>query len=101
MKLKEYLHYLVDDEPVTIIDADSNEYWRDRVHFLDKTIVPKEVLDLEVRKFGGDTYFPGEFCPEEEGDWYDAWEDWFGCVQFYVEGFQEVKEKLKLKETVK
>ena len=54
-----------------------------------------------MRKFGGDKYFPGEFCPEEERDFYDSWEDWFGCVKFYVEGFQEVKEKLKLKETVK
>lgn len=31
MKLKEYLRYLVEDEPVTIIDAESDEYWRDKV----------------------------------------------------------------------
>lgn len=29
------------------------------------------------------------------------YEDWYGCVQFYVEGYQKVKEKLKLKEIVK
>lgn len=101
MKLKEYLRYLVEDEPVTIIDAESDEYWRDRVHFLDKTLIPKEVLDLEVRKFGGDTYFLGDFCSEEDRDMYDAWEDRSGCVEFYVEGYQKVKERLKLKETVK
>ena len=106
MKLKEYLYYLIASEPVTIADADVveelNRRWFDGVTtFADKTLIPKEVLDLEVRKFGGDTYFPGEFCPEEDRDMYDAWEDWYGCVQFYVEGYQKVKDKLKLKETVK
>ena len=106
MKLKEYLYYLIASEPVTIADAEVAEQlsrrWFDGVTtFADKTLIPKEALDLEVRKFGGDTYFPGDFCPEEEKDFYDAWEDWFGCVQFYVEGYQKVKEKLKLKEIVK
>lgn len=106
MKLKEYLYYLIASEPVTIADADVveelNRRWFDGVTtFADKTLIPKEVLDLEVRKFGGDTYFPGNFCSEEE-DWlYDSYEDWFGCVEFYVEGYQKVKERLKLKEIVK
>ena len=106
MKLKEYLYYLIASEPVTIADADVveelNRRWFDGVTtFADKTLIPKEVLDLEVRKFGGDTYFPGNFCSEEEEWLYDSYEDWFGCVEFYVEGYQKVKEKLKLKELVK
>lgn len=106
MKLKEYLYYLIASEPVTIADADVveelNRRWFDGVTtFADKTLIPKEVLDLEVRKFGGDIYFPGDFCSEEDRDMYDAWEDWFGCVEFYVDGYQKVKERLKLKETVK
>jgi hypothetical protein len=105
MKLKEYMYYLIASEPVTIRDAEADErpyrYWFEgSTTFADKTLIPKEVLDLEVRKFGGDTYFPGTFCPEEDGWLYDAYEDWRGCVQFYVDGFQEVKDKLKLKETV-
>ena len=106
MKLKEYLYYLIASEPVTIADADVVEdlsrRWFDGVTtFADKTLIPKEVLDLEVRKFGGDTYFPGNFCSEEEEWLYDSYEDWYGCVEFYVEGYQKVKERLKLKETVK
>ena len=106
MKLKEYLYYLIANEPVTISDADVVEdlsrRWFDGVTtFADKTLIPKEVLDLEVRKFGGDTYFPGNFCSEEEEWLYDSYEDWYGCVEFYVEGYQKVKERLKLKETVK
>lgn len=106
MKLKEYLYYLIASEPVTIADAEVveelNRRWFDGVTtFADKTLIPKEVLDLEVRKFGGDTYFPGDFCPEEDEWLYDSYEDWYGCVQFYVEGYQEVKEKLKLEEIVK
>ena len=106
MKLKEYLYYLIASEPVTIADADVveelNRRWFDGVTtFLDKTLIPKEVLDLEVRKFGGDTYFPGNFCSEEEQWLYDSYEDWYGCVEFYVEGYQKVKERLKLKEIVK
>ena len=106
MKLKEYLYYLIANEPVTIADADVVEdlsrRWFDGVTtFADKTLIPKEVLDLEVRKFGGDTYFPGNFCSEEEEWLYDSYEDWYGCVEFYVEGYQKVKERLKLKETVK
>ena len=106
MKLKEYLYYLIASEPVTIADADVveelNRRWFDGVTtFADKTLIPKEVLDLEVRKFGGDTYFPGNFCSEEEEWLYDSYEDWFGCVEFYVEGYQKVKERLKLKELVK
>lgn len=106
MKLKEYLYYLIASEPVTIADADVveelNRRWFDGVTtFADKTLIPKEVLDLEVRKFGGDTYFPGNFCSEEEQWLYDSYEDWFGCVEFYVEGYQKVKERLKLKEIVK
>lgn len=64
--------------------------------FADKTLIPKEVLDLEVRKFCGSTYYPGNFCSEEEECFYDTYEDWYGCVHFYVEGFKEVKEKLRL-----
>lgn len=106
MKLKEYLYYLIASEPVTIADADVVEElsrrWFDGVTtFADKTLIPKEVLDLEVRKFGGDTYFPGNFCSEEEQWLYDSYEDWYGCVEFYVEGYQKVKERLKLKEIVK
>ena len=106
MKLKEYLYYLIASEPVTIADADVveelNRRWFDGVTtYLDKTLIPKEVLDLEVRKFGGDTYFPGNFCSEEEQWLYDSYEDWYGCVEFYVEGYQKVKERLKLKEIVK
>lgn len=106
MKLKEYLYYLIANEPVTIADADVveelNRRWFDGVTtFADKTLIPKEVLDLEVRKFGGDTYFPGNFCSEEEEWLYDSYEDWYGCVEFYVEGYQKVKERLKLKEIVK
>lgn len=106
MKLKEYLYYLIASEPVTIADAEVVEElsrrWFDGVTtFADKTLIPKEALDLEVRKFGGDTYFPGNFCSEEEEWLYDSYEDWFGCVQFYVEGYQKVKDKLKLKEIVK
>ena len=106
MKLKEYLYYLIASEPVTIADADVveelNRRWFDGVTtFADKTLIPKEVLDLEVRKFGGDTYFPGDFCSEEEEWLYDSYEDWYGCVEFYVEGYQKVKERLKLKKLVK
>ena len=106
MKLKEYLYYLIASEPVTIADADVVEdlsrRWFDGVTtFADKTLIPKEVLDLEVRKFGGDTYFPGNFCSEEEEWLYDSYEDWYGCVEFYVEGYQKVKERLKLKKIVK
>ena len=106
MKLKEYLYYLIASEPVTIADADVVEElsrrWFDGVTtFADKTLIPKEVLDLEVRKFGGDTYFPGNFCSEEEEWFYDSYEDLYGCVEFYVEGYQKVKERLKLKELVK
>ena len=106
MKLKEYLYYLIASEPVTIADAEVVEElsrrWFDGVTtFADKTLIPKEALDLEVRKFGGDTYFPGNFCSEEEEWLYDSYENWYGCVQFYVEGYQKVKEKLKLKEIVK
>ena len=106
MKLKEYLYYLIASEPVTIADADVVEdlsrRWFDGVTtFADKTLIPKEVLDLEVRKFGGNTYFPGNFCSEEEEWLYDSYEDWYGCVEFYVEGYQKVKERLKLKELVK
>ena len=106
MKLKEYLYYLIANEPVTIADADVVEElsrrWFDGVTtFADKTLIPKEVLDLEVRKFGGDTYCPGNLCSEEEEWLYDSYEDWYGCVEFYVEGYQKVKERLKLKELVK
>lgn len=106
MKLKEYLYYLIANEPVTIADADVVEElsrrWFDGVTtFADKTLIPKDVLDLEVRKFGGNAYFPGNFCSEEEQWLYDSYEDWYGCVEFYVEGYQKVKERLKLKEIVK
>lgn len=106
MKLKECLYYLIANEPITIKDAEADErplrYWLEgSTTFADKTLIPKEVLDLEVRKFGGDTYFPGYFCSKEDEWLYDPYEDWRGCVQFYVEGYQKVKEILKLKEIVK
>lgn len=107
MKLKEYMYYLIASEPVVIRDADIDEdtsplRWFEKcTTFADKTLIPKEVLNLEVRKFGGDTYYPGNFCPEEDEWLYDSYEDWYGCVQFYVEGFQEIKDKLKLGDTVK
>lgn len=104
MKLKEYLYNLVADQPVSVEDADedANTYWLNReTTFADKTLIPKEMLDLEVRKFCGNTYYPGDFCPEEEECFYDTWEDWYGCVKFYIEGFKKVKDKLGLKEVVK
>lgn len=107
MKLKEYMYYLIASEPVVIRDADIDEdtnplRWLEKcTTFADKTLIPKEVLNLEVRKFGGDTYYPGNFCPEEDEWLYDSYEDWYGCVQFYVEGFHEIKDKLKLGDTVK
>ena len=106
MKLKEYLYYLIANEPVIIRDAEMGEdfirHWFEGfTKFADKTLIPKEVLNLEVRKFGGDLYFPGDFCSEDEAFLYDEYEDWCGCVTFYVEGFQKVKDKLKLGDTVK
>ena len=65
MKLKEYLYYLIASEPVIIRDAETGEdfirHWFEGfTKFADKTLIPKEVLNLEVRKFGGDLYFPGD-----------------------------------------
>lgn len=99
MKLKEYLYYLVADSSVSIVDADIEKDWLDGVLFYDKTLIPKEVLDLEVRKFCGSLYFPGEFDPEDV--YYDPYEDWFANVKFYVEGFKKVADKLGLREVVK
>lgn len=105
MKLKEYMYYAVATTPIKIVDAnvDKSRMWFNKsTAFADKTLIPKEVLDLEVRKFDGDLYFPGEFCSEDEAEFYDCYyDDWWGCVIFYVEGFQEVKDKLKLGEVVK
>lgn len=99
MKLKEYLRYLVDDEPVTIIDADSDEYWHGRVHFLDKTIVPKEVSDLDVSTFRGSLYHLWVFHPDDlDSELFDG-----PCpnVLFFVKGFREVADRLELPEIVK
>ena len=104
MKLKEYLYCLVADQPVTIEDAeeDAGTSWFDReTTFADKTLIPKEILNLEVHKFCGNTYYPGNFCSEEDECLYDTYEDWYGCVKFYVNGFQKVKDKLGLKGMVK
>ena len=104
MKLKEYLYCLVADQPVTIEDAeeDTSTNWLDReTTFADKTLIPKEILNLEVHKFCGNTYYPGNFCSEEDECFYDPYEDWYGCVKFYVNGFQKVKDKLGLKGMVK
>lgn len=103
MKLKEYLYYLVADSAVAIVDADLNKDnlsgWKEEVLFYDKTLIPKEALDLEVRKFCGSLYFPGDFAPET--DYYDPYEDWYADVKFYVEGFKKVADKLGLREVVK
>lgn len=99
MKLKEYLRYLVEDEPVTIIDAESDEYWRDRVHFLDKTLVPKEVSDLDVSKFRGSLYHLWMFQPDDLSA--EVFDGPFPNVLFFVKGFREVADKLGLPEIVK
>ena len=99
MKLKEYLHYLVDDEPVTIIDADSDEYWRDRVYFLDKTIVPKEVSDLDVSTFRGSLYHLWMFQEDDLDS--EVFDGSFPNVLFFVKGFREVADRLGLPEIVK
>lgn len=99
MKLKEYLHYLVDDEPVTIIDADSDEYWRDMVHFLDKTIVPKEVSDLDVSTFRGSLYHLWMFQEDDLDP--EVFDGPFPNVLFFVKGFREVADRLGLPEIVK
>lgn len=104
MKLKEYLYCLVADQPVAIEDTeeDTSISWLDRdTTFADKTLIPKEILDLEVYKFCGNTYYPGNFCSEEDECFYDPYEDWYGCVKFYVKGFQKVKDKLGFKGMVK
>ena len=101
MKLKEYLYYLVADSAVSLVDADVKnkldewDEWRDEVLFHDKTLIPKEVLNLEVRKFCGSLYFPGEFDPDVY--FFDSDDDWYACVKFYVEGFQKVADKLGLR----
>lgn len=38
---------------------------------------------------------------EEDECFYDPYEDWYGCVKFYVKGFQKVKDKLGFKGMVK
>lgn len=99
MKLKEYLRYLVEDEPVTIIDAESDEYWRDRVHFLDKTLVPKEVSDLDVSHFRGSLYHLGMFQPDDLSA--EIFDGPFPNVLFFVKGFREVVDRLGIPEIVK
>lgn len=99
MKLKEYLRYLVDDEPVTIIDADSDKYWCDRVHFLDKTIVPKEVSDLDVSTFRGSLYHLWMFQENDLDS--EVFDSPFPNVLFFVKGFREVADRLGLHEIVK
>lgn len=96
MKLKEYLYCLVADQPVAIEDAeeDPSTSWLDRATtFADKTLTPKEILDLEVHKFCA--------CSEEDECFYGPYEDWYGCVKFYVKGFQKVKDKLGFEGMVK
>lgn len=99
MRLKEFLHYLDDDSSVRLVDADSKSSWLDDILFYDKTLIPEEVLNLEVRKFCGSLYFPGEFDPEDSD--YDIYEDWDANVKFFVEGFKEVTDRLGLREVVK
>lgn len=99
MKLKEYLRYLVEDEPVTIIDAESDEYWRDRVHFLDKTLIPKEVSDLDVSKFRGSLYHLWMFQPDNLSA--EVFDGPFPNVLFFVKGFREVADRLGIPEIVK
>lgn len=102
MKLKEYLYYLVADSAVSLVDADVKgnlAEWEEDVLFYDKTLIPKEALDLEVRKFRGSLYFPGEFDPDDY--FFDSDDDWYACVKFYVEGFQKVADKLGLGRVVK
>lgn len=99
MKLKKYLHHLVDDEPVTIIDADSDEYWRDRVYFLDKTIVPKEISDLDVSTFRGSLYHLWMFQENDLDS--EVFDGPFPNVLFFVKGFREVADRLGLHEIVK
>lgn len=104
MKLKDYLWNYSATTPLYLEDADCHEKdmgFLDSVLFRDKTLVPKEVLDLEVRQFIGSTFYPGDFCRPDELDMYDPYEDWNGCVKFLVEGFKPLKEKLRLKGVVK
>ncbi len=108
MKLKEYLYRLVADQPLELIDAEYDyssalaaEHDKCVCMFANKTLIPKDVLELEVGKFCGSTYFPGDFIPESEMDYYDPYEDWYGCVSFYVEGFKDIKARHKLKSIVK
>lgn len=99
MKLKKYLRHLVDDEPVTIIDADSDEYWRDRVYFLDKTIVPKEISDLDVSTFRGSLYHLWMFQENDLDS--EVFDGPFPNVLFFVKGFREVADRLGLHKIVK
>lgn len=108
MKLKEYLYRLVADQPVQLIDSEydysticSVDYDKGVCVFANKTIIPKDVLELEVVKYSGTTYFPGDFVGEDEIDRYDPYEDWYGCVAFYIDGFKEAKAKHKWGEIVK
>jgi len=107
MKLKDYLWRYHADGAIRVCDARSDEEqnfykWRQPdVLFRDKTLIPKEVLNLEVRVFYGDLYFPGDFCSEEDAGYYDPYEDMYGGVMFALEGFDEVYNKLKLKKVVK
>lgn len=99
MKLKEYLRYLVEDEPVTIIDAENDEYWRDRVYFLDKTLIPKEVSDLDVSEFRGSLYHLWMFQPDNLSA--EVFDGPFPNVLFFVKGFREVADRLGIPEIVK
>lgn len=99
MELEEYLHYLVEDEPVTIIDAASDKYWSDRVYFLDKTLVPKEVSDLDVSAFRGSLYHLGMFQENDLDS--EVFDSPFPNVLFFVKGFREVADRLGLHEIVK
>lgn len=108
MKLKEYLYNLVADQPLYIADINYdhrncsiNRLEKMVTLFADKTLIPKPVLDMEVVKFCGDTYYPGDLCGIDDEWLFDPYEDWYGCTRFYVEGFEELKKDLKLKGVVK
>lgn len=108
MKLKEYLYNLRADQAIYIADSrydisicPTRELEKMITLFADKTFIPKDVLNLEVVKFCGDTYYPGDLCSDGDDWMFDPYEDWYGCTKFYVEGFQELKKNLKLKGVVK
>lgn len=108
MKLKEYLYNLRADQAVYVVDSEYdislfnfNQLEKMTTLFADKTLIPTQVLELEVTKFCGDTYYPGDLCNDDDEWLFDPYEDWYGCTRFYVEGFEKLKKELKLKKVVK